>query len=218
MTEVEWGSCTDPQQMLTFLRTKGKTSDRRLRLFACGCCRRIWPLLADPRCREAVEVAERFAEGLGTRKDLDVARASVPPGGGGPWDTDSDRLAGYYAATAAIRCVGRQAIAAASQTASWAAGYVAGRAAEQCDLLRCIFGNPFRPPPAIDRSLLTGHSGTVVRLAESLYEERRWADMPVLADALEEAGCHDPDILGHCRGPGPHARGCWVVDLLLKQG
>jgi hypothetical protein len=55
----------------------------------------------------------------------------------------------------------------------------------------------------------------VRRLAEATYENRRWEDLPVLADALEEAGCDDADILGHCRGPGPHTRGCWVIDCLL---
>ena len=55
----------------------------------------------------------------------------------------------------------------------------------------------------------------MLNLAQAIYEERRFGDLPVLADALEEAGCTDADILSHCRGPGPHVRGCWVVDLLL---
>jgi hypothetical protein len=62
---------------------------------------------------------------------------------------------------------------------------------------------------------LRWNDGTVVKLAQSIYDERRFTDLPILADALEDAGCADADILAHCRGPGPHVRGCWVVDLLL---
>ena len=78
-------------------------------------------------------------------------------------------------------------------------------------LLRDIFGNPFRPV-AFDP---TGRSETAVALAAGIYAERAFDRPPILADALEEAGCDDPDVLAHCRGPGPHARGCWVVDLVL---
>jgi hypothetical protein len=57
----------------------------------------------------------------------------------------------------------------------------------------------------------------VVKLAQVIYDERRFTDLPILADALEEAGCTNSDVLDHCRGPGPHVRGCWVVDLLLDK-
>src|SRR5262249_8386081 len=83
--------------------------------------------------------------------------------------------------------------------------------AVQCQLLRCVFGNPFHPVH-IDAAWL---AGTVVQLARAIYEERKWEEMGVLGDALEEAGCDNDDILSHCRGKGPHARGCWVVDALL---
>jgi hypothetical protein len=85
-------------------------------------------------------------------------------------------------------------------------------------LLREFFGPlPFRPV-AIDLPLLTWQGGTVVRLAEVIYQERRWKDMPALADVLEEAGCHDQAILGHCREQrSVHVRGCWVLDLLLNK-
>jgi hypothetical protein len=84
----------------------------------------------------------------------------------------------------------------------------------ECGYLRDIFGNPFLQA-AVDPAWLAWQGGTVVRLAEAIYEERHFADLPVLADALEEAGCSDQEILGHCRGPGPHAKGCWLIDLLL---
>src|SRR5262245_49415618 len=80
----------------------------------------------------------------------------------------------------------------------------------QADLLRDIFGNPFRPV-ALDPSWLTS---TVNALARQMYESRDFSAMPILADALQDAGCDSDDILDHCRGPGPHVRGCWVVDLV----
>ncbi|WP_239465862.1 hypothetical protein [Gemmata sp. SH-PL17] len=59
------------------------------------------------------------------------------------------------------------------------------------------------------------HTDTAVTLASQMYESRDFSAMPILADALQDAGCNDDRILDHCRGPGPHVRGCWVVDLLL---
>jgi hypothetical protein len=87
-------------------------------------------------------------------------------------------------------------------------------------LLREIFGNPFRPV-SVRPAWLAWNDGAVPRLARAAYEERSLpagtldrARLAVLADALEEAGCADPDILSHLRG-GPHVRGCWAIDLLL---
>jgi hypothetical protein len=105
--------------------------------------------------------------------------------------------------------------------ASQVAIEVAGEA-EQVQLLRCIFGPlPFRPVP-LDPALLTWHDGTIPALAQAIYDNRQLPSghldtilMAILADALEDAGCDDNDIIGHCRGPGPHVRGCWVIDLLL---
>jgi len=76
-------------------------------------------------------------------------------------------------------------------------------------------GNPFRPAPHIDPAWLAGNGGTVPKLARAIYDERAFDRLPVLADALEDAGCTDADILTHCRSGGEHVRGCWVVDLLL---
>ena len=82
---------------------------------------------------------------------------------------------------------------------------------EALPLLRCIVGNPFRPV-SVDPSWLTS---TTVELARGIYDDRAFDRLPILADALEDAGCDHPDILAHCRGDGPHARGCWVVDRML---
>jgi hypothetical protein len=90
-------------------------------------------------------------------------------------------------------------------------GRVQAHGAVQCTLLRCIFGNPFRSV-TLDPSWLTC---TVTSLAQAIYTDRAFDRLPILADALEDAGCTDADILAHCRGGGEHVRGCWVVDLLL---
>lgn len=82
-----------------------------------------------------------------------------------------------------------------------------------CRLVRDIFGNPFRPV-TFDPDWRTT---TAVQLARGMYEGRDFAAMPILADALQDAGCDNADILDHCRGPGPHVRGCWVVDLVLEK-
>jgi hypothetical protein len=86
-----------------------------------------------------------------------------------------------------------------------------GGARWQCDLARDVFGNPFRPA-SLDP---VWRSSTVVALAEGIYAERAFDRLPILADALQDAGCEDLDVLGHCRGEEPSVRGCWVVDLLL---
>jgi hypothetical protein len=102
--------------------------------------------------------------------------------------------------------------------------YSEGRDAQRAAhlvLVRCVFGNPFRPV-APDPSWRSWHKGAIRKLAEGIYDNRSLPDgaldtsrLAILADALEEAGCTDRAILDHCRGPGRHVRGCWVVDLLL---
>jgi len=91
----------------------------------------------------------------------------------------------------------------------WAAP--TGHHFSRAHFLRDIFGNPFRPvsfEPA-------WRTSNVVSLAKSMYESRDFSAMPILSDALQDAGCDHADILDHCRGPEPHVRGCWVVDLVL---
>lgn len=82
---------------------------------------------------------------------------------------------------------------------------------EFCEQFRCVVGNPFRPVAFAP----SWRTETAVVLASGIYAERAFDRLPILADALEEAGCDHPDVLSHCRGPGPHVRGCWVVDGVL---
>jgi hypothetical protein len=215
MTEREWLASTDPTPMLEFLR--GKISDRKLRLFAVASFGRLVALLPDPRQRRGIAVLEQLAEGAITKAECrgvtaevrqaiprDEWAAGMPP-------TDDP----HYIALMLYRefCSSSIAVHAIQATAGLADG--AGEQHQQARLMRDIAGPcPFRPVPA-DASWLRWNDGTVVKLAQAIYDERAFDRLPVLADALEEAGCHDDDMLAHCRQPGEHVRGCWVVDLLL---
>jgi hypothetical protein len=99
------------------------------------------------------------------------------------------------------------------QDADWNSASASERQ-EQAHLLRDIFGNPFRPA-VIDPAWLQWNDAAIPRLAQAIYDDRRFDNLPILADALEEAGCTSGVILEHCRGPGPHVLGCWVVDAIL---
>ena len=73
-------------------------------------------------------------------------------------------------------------------------------------------------PSRVETAWLAWHGGRIVSMVAHLFEAGDFGDLPVLADALEEAGCADTDILAHCRAGGGHVRGCWVLDLLLGKG
>ena len=227
MTESEWLACADPKSMLEFLC--GKASDRRLRLFACECCRRIWQLFPEQRCRRAVKIAEAFAEGKGgirlLRRVESVGeyyydhRVDVPEerlgyhAGGAIFQLGQERLAADMVADATSGGVACSTLdAGGDRSAADAAKH--GESTAQCHLLRDIFGNPFRPVSA-DPAWLSWKDGTIPRLAQAIYDGRAFDRLPLLANALEEAGCDNADILNHLRGPGQHVRGCWSLDLIL---
>jgi hypothetical protein len=186
VTEEEWLTSTDPQAMLAFFL--GKTSERKLRLFALACWRRSGGGSDKEWRRESLRVYELLAEGSVTDEEL--------------------------AAIGANRVDIQPAALDAADAAGATRDAGPGERATQADLLRCIFGNPFRPF-SIDPAWLTWHDGLLVSMARQMYDSRDFTDMPILADALEEAGCQDQDILGHCRSGGEHVRGCCVVDLIL---
>ncbi len=208
MTENDWlhGGCL--RDLLDSV--EGRATPRQLRLFACACCRRIWHLLSKDRGRPAVQVAERFAEGQASARELAAANRVVTP-------RPLPRRPGDLAAYAASVPDPRYAAHSTAYDACQAPGDPAERAAEraaQLALARCIFGNPFRPAPPVERAWLAWDGGRVARIARQIADAGRFEDMPILADALEDAGCADEGLLAHCRSAG-HARGCWVLDLLL---
>jgi hypothetical protein len=210
VTEAEWLTCTDPQPMLQFLR--GKVSDRKLRLFAVACCRRIWHLLTDERSRNAVDVAEGFADGKRSDDEmkraateslavLESTNASAPRAARWTAIYNPASLCGCIN-TALVRNLRGQILREPAILAD----------PDQTAILRDIFGRQcFRSVHVTAAS----HSATVKTIAIAIYEDRAFDRLPFLADALEEAGCMDAEILNHCRQPGEHWRGCWVVDLIL---
>ena len=211
MTEAEWLAGTDPAVMARFLCDELRFSRkpigrRKLRLYACACCRRAWHLWRDERRREAVEVAERYADGAVSKAELD--RAGYRGEEGVLCDPVCDRI-GVAVLQIPFQAASYLASAAWREPEDYRAAEAAERVV-QADLLRDIFGNPFRPI-RLDPAWQTQNA---VILARTIYEERRFELLPLLADLLEEAGC-PTEVSAHCRGPGPHARGCWVVDAIL---
>jgi hypothetical protein len=205
MTEREWLEGTDPQALLAWLG--GRAGERTLRLFACACVRRHWHRLPDDRSRHAVELAERYADGQATLDELNAAWSAAgeafddSPGFAeeAAWGC-ADVVNQFHTAWELI-LLGLRDEGAATEDERRA----------QSDLLRDLIGNPFRP--ASVGPYLAWNEGLVVKLAQGIHAEQAFDRLPILADALEESGCTDRAILGHCRGPGPHARGCWLVDL-----
>jgi hypothetical protein len=266
VTEQEWIDCADPAAMLEYLRPTEAVedptgpaaiapprhplaTDRKLRLFACACCRTIWDVLTDDRSRKAIEASERFADRLITQRQLmaacgaaqRVVREVLPTGG-----SDAALVPAVQAAHTVAKSA--QTIPSRAELMAWLPGGVVNQVLgcrealklarydglrrlpvplaefmgkpfrpgleerkRLAALLRDVIGNPFRPATLSPDERTSG----VVSLARGIYEEPAFDRMPILADALEEAGCTNPGILHHCRGEGPHARGCWAVDQVL---
>lgn len=231
MTEAEWLASTNPTPMLEYLR--GKASDRKLRLFAVACCCRTLTGSSGPHDQEdaILGLVERCADGELTIEQVRsedtvewyepsgeperwavLGAAGLTGGEGGSMVT----LDAHEAALEVSGCVSEYAACRAMYAASHAPNkaWDAGREAELpelCRVVREVFGNPFRPVTA-DPAWLRPN---VLELAQTIYDERAFDRLPKLADALEKAGCTHSDILAHCRQPGEHVRGCWVVDLIL---
>ncbi|AMV27454.1 hypothetical protein VT84_23845 [Gemmata sp. SH-PL17] len=222
MIEAEWLIEYDPVLMLEFLRSK--SSDRKLRLSVCACVRRIWRLLEDDRSQEAVEEAERFADGIGWPQD----RRELCHRASEAYTEIHDRRNEYPDGLGQARIFAAQAAEHSARTpeefenyaeevvkavlaCSRCAGYKFAEPDALVSILRDIFGNPFRPVTFSS----VWRTSTAVALAGQMYESRDFGAMPILADALQDAGCDSADVLNHCREAAVHVRGCWVVDLVL---
>jgi hypothetical protein len=201
-----------------------QVSDRKLILFAAACCRHIWHLLNDERCRAAVEMAERFADGRANVKELSTARRGTiaaefvvgPAARAAYWTAHfrpTETVSNVHNAAAEAETRAATRAVTSGWAEEWNAVYAAATQA-QAALLRDIVGNPFHPV-AIDPAWVAWSRSTVRRIAAEIYEEDRFAELPVLADALEDAGCDDLHLLTHCRSDEMHVRGCWAIDLLL---
>jgi hypothetical protein len=220
VTEAEWLGATDPAPMLEFLRDRA--SDRKLRLFAVACCRRVWNLARDERLKTALDTLERYADGAAGeegRREVQKASSSFRRRHWEETGKEEEVCVATELSNASTKSMRRAAAkcgAPAAAAFAWAKvgdfnNRTAAERASQSALVRDIFANPFRPVTP-DPAWLTP---TVVSLAAGIYAEKAFDRLPILADALQDAGCEDAAVLEHCRGKGPHARGCWVVDLLL---
>jgi hypothetical protein len=263
MTEADWLTSREPGKMVKFLNPQA--SDRKKRLVACAACRRVWHLFTDERCREAIRIAELFADGQATDEEREAGKNLAREASFDANDRDDPlnevelafcllaQAAEFVAFEPSIYCALRQdtiqydgcsALGEITQAVAvlhrlsrdeptppehdnditFHGGIIAhyafseGERIAQTGLLRDVFGNPFHSVALLP----AWRTPTVVTLAEATYEDRELtsgaldsARLAVLADALEEAGCTDPNILLHCRQPGKHVRGCWVVDGIL---
>jgi hypothetical protein len=202
MTEAEWLACEDPHRLIDLLGADG--SRRKLRHFVCACVRYMWRPPMDEETARTLALAERIADDVQNvdRNEWIAANNNYLQ----RWTGDSyapDDNAGLL-----LLAVGLDVL----NDAIWLVRKMSDSEKEWAGaLLREVFGNPFCPV-AFSPSWRTD---TTVALARQMYESRDFSAMPILADALQDTGCDSADILDHCRGPGPHVRGCWCVDLVL---
>ena len=224
MTESDWLSIDDPAAMLAHVRPKA--SDRKLRLFAAACCRSVWDQLTDPRSRRAVEVAELAADGDGkfaTDSEVEMGAHMADNGRGpfaGPHWAAQATLGLRSASEAAQVAVRYSGTPPAAQAALLREVFGNPWRTMRCLISSCprCGGTTSRGPEGIDgprfcyrcpgdvlfeREIdgwLAWNNGTVPRIAEAIYKDRRWGDMPILADALQDAGCEDEELIAHCQG------------------
>jgi hypothetical protein len=216
MTEAEWLACSDSESLRCHI-CKG-TSERKLRLFAVDCFRNVIRLLPDPRQHQAITTLDELAEGIAgptARRQASVlsrrAFAEFPSRAGlhSPVPVDDPHFVGLML----YRELVSSSLAHHAMHAPAGMADGADERVRQILVFRDIFGNPFRPV-----IFLPGwRTSTVLALAKQMYESRDFSAMPILADALMDAGCTDEAILTHCRGPGPHVRGSHIVDACLSK-
>jgi hypothetical protein len=237
--EEEWRACDDFEVVFDYLESTA-LPQRKLRLFEVASARRFTSRMSQPVLVNALNVAELFADGLIAQAELASAHQASRELENESAMNEEDLLetdALHYGAKAVREvtapdapgyCAGTPAmiehvISAVTYTFPSArkgnheeqvAFFEQVSACEKrsiAELVHDVFGNPFRPA-AFSKSWGTD---TAVSLARQMYGSRDFSAMPILADALQDAGCDNAEILDHCRGPGPHVRGCWVVDLVL---
>ncbi|AMV27480.1 hypothetical protein VT84_23975 [Gemmata sp. SH-PL17] len=221
MTEAQW--LTSKSLAPMFPCVPGTVLSRKKILFSFGCARQVLGYGSDEfihsfeewatACGNVLDVMESLidaADNDGARNQ--VLRAEV----GHLLDLEGwDGMIKYFSPANPIRFAEDVAAECASCAGRLGEppdeGVREHVVAEQLHFLRDIFGNPFRPVTFSPE----WRTSAVVALAAQMYESRDFSAMPILGDALQDAGCDRADVLSHCRGPGPHVRGCWVVDLVL---
>jgi hypothetical protein len=215
MTADEWDSETDPHALLGC--AKLVPTARKQRFFMAACCNAAFGGLDDERFWAALDVLELVADSLASPDTLAEPRRLA----------DEVSYVSHAPHAYALLAASDHPVTALSvvRVVGHVISPMPGAVEPPTDqppteaaialLVRDIFRNPYRPAIAIRPEWL---SSVAVSLATEMYESGDFAAMPILADALEDAGCTDADVLGHCRGPGPHVRGCRVVDRVLGKG
>lgn len=236
MDKSTWEKCIDPVRMLRYLQPR--PLKRKLQLFSIACIREQGHLLTEPRSREAYFLAERFAEGQASLDEIRQAHARAKQSwmllrGRDSFWREGDfkvccRMSDVaYAMTNAIdpdidpwqqACRTAMALHGSLQSAvlplyAREMRWGLDNQELQSNLIRDIFGNPFRRP-RLDRTWLKHQAREAARIAASIYDDRSFDELPILADALMDAECPSEEMIAHCQSPGVHGRGCWVVDLL----
>ena len=216
MNEQTWTTSANLNHLVDYV-LRGRVSIRRLRTFAIACHRLVWDKM---QVAEAVELIERVEQYNNRQVE---------------WEEVSQSLTKWHARLVNLRCEWETLSFPAIIRAAAMLGELANNrssaivhschpvltmlygadydsSGQAADLLRCVLGNLFQPKP----NPLTWKTTSVCDLAKSQYITRTFNAMPILADALEEAGCDHAEVLAHCRDPAlTHVRGCWVVDLVL---
>jgi hypothetical protein len=226
MSEEGWRQSNDVVGLMARAERSKLFSNRKKRLLGCAYCRRAWHFITEPRWQEVVDVLERFSDRQATRDDVKAAVEAANKTEGQWGNSTSCRIVYpvtrtlYFAKWSDINGTAGNARCAIRDSMPEPDGWEAmeAEAIPQAELVREVIGNP-NHPVVVEKSWLTRDVKT---LAKAIYEERTLpagaldpVRLAILADALEDAGCTNRDILDHCRSPGPHVRGCWVIDLLL---
>ena len=219
--ESWWRTCQTPCHL--WHAAEKAFTERKMRLFLTACCRSVWADLPDPRSRAAVEVMERFADGRAARDDLDeaarratdaISAADLGVGFTGQYCIDLENWnlgpSHTYPTPAGVVAQVTAVPELAGVGVDWFAIPLVTCAAA-CELLRDLLAPPFRQPGCDPRWL----TPNVAAVARSIYDTSEFGDMPILGDALEEAGCTDAALLDHCRTTVRHVRGCFVLDQIL---
>jgi hypothetical protein len=225
MTEAEWLTGRRVEEMLKHLGRSA--SPRKLRYFLVACARRVLPREPDREMMEALAVAERFADQAASARELARARTALKAQQASRAARWKPLYSNHIRSLPAWHATREQVVRAAAEGSGCCAWSSTRRTwgnhtvmtfpeeelRAQADLLRDIFGNPFQHPAFAP----TWRAPEVLQLARAIYKDRAFDGLPILADALEDAGCDNQELLAHARSPGPHVCGCWALDLILQK-
>lgn len=217
MTEHEWLNSADLESKLA--HAPSFASNRKLLLFSCACCRRVWDKLDSLLCHPLVEAAERFADDLRHSSELteigqelwEFVQSEKAADRVKCWSAFGAAFSLRYAPSWSVKHTSIVANSIRRSVGTACPDLAIQEMQQQVSLLCDILGNPFRLSSFDPR----WRTSSVLDLVQTTYASRSFDLMPILADALMDAGCADEETINHCRREGGHVRGCWVIDLTL---